>query len=233
MKASRAIGLLRAEEEGIRQPEEGDRTGIDRNIAGGKLKSIPKYILNDPDVVTLDAYNNRLYHIPRNARMAERLRSLVLRKNAFRAFPRAILFMNNLEALDFREQNVTKGAFAVPDWVKELHRLRDLRLPEVDRQTPRLFLSNGGQTQFARAVTPRSVSTIVMEGPDTVVQPELLMHLMFSIRDREGSLRLTVYSTRKEILSGLVTEEYLMTNPALLRPQEPLSGSKAGFCCDI
>ena len=216
MKASRAIGLLRVEEEGNLQPDEGDRTGVDRDIAGGKLKSIPKYILNDPDVVTLDAYDNRLYHLPRNARMVERLRSLVLRKNAFSAFPRAILFMNNLEALDFREQNVTKGTFVVPEWVRELHSLRDLRLPEVDRKTPRLFLSNGGQTQFARAVTPRGVSPIVMEAPDTVVQPELLAHLMFSIRNREGHLRLTVYSTRKEILSGLVTEEYFMTDPALL-----------------
>jgi len=200
--------------------DDDDTTVTKHYITGAGLKSVPKYILNDPTTVSLDAYDNRLYHIPRGARMTKSLQRLDLRMNAFTSFPRALLYMNRLQFLDFRQQNITLSPipdFNVPEWVSQLHSLQDLRLPTIPRDHPRKFLSNGAATYTAKCITSRGTKNVIMAAPGTVVQPESLYHLMFSVKDKYGTRRLVVYSTRAEILNGLSTEDYRRTDPLRLR----------------
>ena len=189
-------------------------------IDGAYMKSLPKYITSYAEPCALDAYENRLSHLPQDVPLVKSIHELNLRRNLFKTIPMAILHMDRLRYLDLREQfHDSRGRppeFAVPRWISQLHSLVDLRLPVIPRDHPRRFLSEEDAADVKQTLTPRGAILVTSPASGAVVKPEALQHLLFSVYDIDGTRRVVVYSTRADILMGLITESYSAVSPAHL-----------------
>jgi Leucine-rich repeat (LRR) protein len=92
--------------------------GTENNIdlSGKRLKNIPDFVFQKPDLKKLNLRRNKLSSLPSDLRKLTQLETLLLGKNKFTSFPQSILDLQNLKYLSLsgnRIENIPAGISAM------------------------------------------------------------------------------------------------------------------------